>query len=133
MNGKINTLAENVSKIQQVAAEVTAAITNAKNEDQHYKTNHGAIPSSSSTHKLLTIGKRYLVNLLSAKVIVRIQAEGFNGYVVVVVVVVDSYCFGGGYYFILAACFFSLSHILSLCASYGVSVNVVMVSLWRTC
>ena len=114
VNGKINTLAENVGKIQQVAAEVTAAITNAKNEDQHYKTNHGAIPSSSSTHKLLTIGKRYLVNLLSAKVIVRIQAEGFNGYVVVVVV--DSYCFGGGYCVILAACFFLT---LSLCASFG--------------
>jgi hypothetical protein len=25
-------------------------------------------------------GKRYLVDLLSSKVIVRVQAEGFNGY-----------------------------------------------------
>ena len=73
VNGKINTLAENVHKIQEVAHDVMTAITNAKNDDTQYKN------SNSNTNKLYGLGKRYLVNLLSSKIIVRIQAEGFNG------------------------------------------------------
>jgi GLE1-like protein len=75
VNGKVNTLAENVVKIREVAQEVITAITNAKSEDAQYKA------SASTNNKVHAIGKRYLVNLLSSKVIVRIQAEGFNGYV----------------------------------------------------
>ena len=76
VNGKINTLAENVAKIREVVQDVITAITNAKNDDTQYKSNNNN-PSNNS--KLYGLGKRYLVNLLSSKVIVRIQAEGFNG------------------------------------------------------
>ena len=75
VNGKINTLAENVQKIREVAHDVTTAITNAKNDDAQYK----SAPNQNNNNKMYALGKRYLVNLLSSKVIVRIQAEGFNG------------------------------------------------------
>ena len=76
VNGKINTLAENVQKIREVAHDVTTAITNAKNDDAQYKS---APNQNNNNNKMYALGKRYLVNLLSSKVIVRIQAEGFNG------------------------------------------------------
>jgi hypothetical protein len=77
VNGKVNTLAENADKIREVANEVAKAIVQAKAEDESIKEaqNSSAVPPEASR------GKRYLVNLLAEKVIVRAQAEGFNGYV----------------------------------------------------
>ena len=75
VNGKVNTLAENVDKIRSVASEVSAAIAQARTEDEQ---NRAVVPSAPPE---TTRGKRYLVNLLASKVIVRVQAEGFNGYV----------------------------------------------------
>lgn len=78
VNGKVNTLAESVDKIRQVAKEVAQAIQEAKDEDEQLKqeaVGGAAIPPEAMR------GKRYLVDLLSSKVIVRVQAEGFNGYV----------------------------------------------------
>jgi len=74
VNGKVNTLSENVDKIRSVAADVATAIAQAKIEDEQNKAVSNAPPET-------TRGKRYLVNLLASKVIVRVQAEGFNGYV----------------------------------------------------
>lgn len=78
VNGRVNTLAENVDKIGEVAAEVLAAISLARQEDAQAKEQPGATPDMS-------LGKRYILNLLSTKVIVRVQAEGFNGYVILFV------------------------------------------------
>jgi chemotaxis protein histidine kinase CheA len=75
VNGRINTLAENVPKIRHVAQEVEQAIATARQADEANKT-----PSSSKSD-ITILGKRYLVNLLASKVMVRAQAEGFNGYV----------------------------------------------------
>jgi hypothetical protein len=78
VNGRINTLAENVRKIVEVAYEVEQAIVTARQADEANKT-----PSSSKSDVTI-LGKRYLVNLLASKVMVRAQAEGFNGYVVLI-------------------------------------------------
>jgi hypothetical protein len=75
VNGRINTLAENVPKIRHVAQEVEQAIATARQADEANKT------PSSSKNDVTILGKRYLVNLLASKVMVRAQAEGFNGYV----------------------------------------------------
>lgn len=74
VNGRVNTLAENVAKIRLVAAEVLQAVAVARQDDAHAKETPAATPE-------MALGKRYLLNLLAAKVIVRVQAEGFNGYV----------------------------------------------------
>jgi hypothetical protein len=79
VNGRINTLAENVTKIQEVAQDVADAITTARKDDEEIKQQLG---SQLSKRDVTVLGKRYLVNLLSSKVIVRVQAEGFNGYVI---------------------------------------------------
>jgi DNA repair exonuclease SbcCD ATPase subunit len=81
VNGKVNTLAENAEKIREVATEVAKAIAQARVEDESIKeeathNNSSAATSSPEASR----GKRYLVNLLAEKVIVRAQAEGFNGY-----------------------------------------------------
>jgi hypothetical protein len=74
VNGRINTLSESVDKIRHVAQDVIRAISDAPSP-----------PLSSNNHddtvtQLPTMGKQYLIHLLSSKVIVRIQAEGMNGY-----------------------------------------------------
>jgi hypothetical protein len=80
VNGRVNTLAENADKIRQVASEVSDAIAKARAEDEQIKQQlQQGDPNLSSE---MARGKRYLVDLLSSKVIVRVQAEGFNGYVI---------------------------------------------------
>jgi hypothetical protein len=74
VNGRVNTLAENADKIRSVAAEVLEAIAVARKDDAMAKEQQSASPE-------LALGKRYLLNLLASNVIVRVQAEGFNGYV----------------------------------------------------
>jgi hypothetical protein len=76
--GKVNTLTENADKIRSVAAEVSQAIAAARAEDEQVREQNSAgAPGVSSE---MARGKRYLIDLLSSKVIVRVQAEGFNGY-----------------------------------------------------
>jgi hypothetical protein len=77
VNGKVNTLSENTQKIREVANDVSQAIEKARDEDKQAKEqgeegNKGFLPEMAR-------GKRYFVDLLSSKVIVRVQAEGFNG------------------------------------------------------
>jgi hypothetical protein len=75
INGKVNTLSENVDKIRSVASEVSQAIAAARAEDENIKreVQAGNQPPENAR------GKRYLVDLLSSSVIKRVQAEGFNG------------------------------------------------------
>jgi hypothetical protein len=77
VGGKINTLTENADKIRSVASDVSQAIAQTRDEDEQIKQllNSG----SNQVAPEMARGKRYLVDLLSSKVIVRIQAEGFNG------------------------------------------------------
>jgi hypothetical protein len=77
VRGKVNTLSENAGKIQQVAMEVSQAITIARQEDEQMKQalerkDPGVTPDMAR-------GKRYLVDLLASNTIQRVQAEGFNG------------------------------------------------------
>ena len=84
VNGKINTLTENVDRIRSVAAEVSQAIATARHDDDGIKqalaaaSGDGAAAAAAVTPEMGR-GKRYLVDLLSSKVVVRVQAEGFNG------------------------------------------------------
>ena len=80
VNGRVNTLSESVDKIRAVAEEVLQAIHRARQEDEAWKAQSNSNPQQFPPE--LARGKRYLVNLLSSKVIVRAQAEGFNGCVV---------------------------------------------------
>lgn len=77
VRGKINTLSENAAKIQEVASEVSRAITEARAEDEQIKQalerkEPGFTPDMAR-------GKRYLVDLVASNTIQRVQAEGFNG------------------------------------------------------
>jgi hypothetical protein len=77
VNGKVNTLAENVDKIRSVAADVSKAIAEARVEDEQVKKQMQA--GANHLTPEMARGKRFLVDLLASKVIVRVQAEGFNG------------------------------------------------------
>ena len=77
VNGKVNTLAENVDKIRSVAADVSQAIAQARTEDEQIKQQLQA--GAPNVTPEMARGKRYLINLLSEKIVVRVQAEGFNG------------------------------------------------------
>ena len=77
VNGKVNTLSESVDKIRSVAADVSQAIEAARTEDEQVKKQLQAKAPNVSDE--MRLGKRYFVDLLSSKVIVRVQAEGFNG------------------------------------------------------
>lgn len=77
IRGKINTLSENAAKIQEVAAEVSQAITEARSEDETIKQ---ALERGDAGYTAdMARGKRYLVDLLASNTIQRVQAEGFNG------------------------------------------------------
>jgi hypothetical protein len=78
VRGKLNTLAHDAAKIQSVASEISQAISDARQEDEVVKQQIQASGGSSSG---LARGKRYLVDLLASNLIIRVQAEGFNGYV----------------------------------------------------
>jgi len=78
VNGKVNTLS-NAEKVVSVASEVAATIQAAKTEDEQIKQQLAA--KAPNVTPEMAKGKRYLVDLLASKVIVRVQADGFNGYV----------------------------------------------------
>ncbi|KAL9187286.1 hypothetical protein ACHAXT_001389 [Thalassiosira profunda] len=68
VNGKINTLSHDAHKVVEVGRLVSDAIAAAANDD----TNSGGDPVAS-------LGKKYLLDLLCSNLIVRVQADGFNG------------------------------------------------------
>lgn len=77
VRGKVNTLSDNAAKVQEVAMEVSQAITTARQEDEQIKQalerkDPGLTPDMAR-------GKRYLVDLLASNTIQRVQADGFNG------------------------------------------------------
>jgi uncharacterized protein YoxC len=76
VNGKVNTLSENVDKIRQVAQEVSQAIAQAREQDEQMKQQQ---MQQQQMPPEMARGKRYLVDLLASSAIVRAQAEGFNG------------------------------------------------------
>jgi len=68
VNGKINTLAHDEGKIRGVARIVSEAIEAAGRDD-----------AAASGDPVMSMGKKYLLDLLAANLIVRVQADGFNG------------------------------------------------------
>ena len=77
VGGKVNTLAENAEKIKSVASDVSQAIAAAREEDEVIKQQLTA--GNNEFSREMALGKRYLVDLLCSKVMVRVQSEGFNG------------------------------------------------------
>ena len=70
VNGKINTLSHDGHKVLDVAKLVQDAIGNAANDDN---------AAAGGGDPVATLGKKYLLDLLCANLIVRVQADGFNG------------------------------------------------------
>ena len=77
VRGKVNTLSESADKIKSVAFEVGKAIAEARAEDEELKKQLQA--GNTQIAPEMTRGKRYLVDLLASSIMVRVQAEGFNG------------------------------------------------------
>lgn len=77
VNGRVNTLSEDVAKVLAVAADVNQAIAAARQDDAAIKAQIEAGNTQYSPE--MALGKRYFLDLLSSKIIVRVQAEGFNG------------------------------------------------------
>jgi hypothetical protein len=75
--GKLNTLSEDEGKIRSVAAEVGAEIAMSQEEDDNFKRQVQAGDKSIPPEQCR--GKRYFIDLLCSKVVVRIQAESFYG------------------------------------------------------
>ena len=76
-NGKVNTLTEDPVKVRSVAMEVSQAISVARAEDAEAKQRLEAQDPSVTAE--MTRGKRYFLDFLCSKAIVRAQADGFNG------------------------------------------------------
>jgi hypothetical protein len=77
VRGKVNTLSEDASKVQEVAMEVSQAISAARQEDEQIKQRlENKEPGFTSD---MARGKRYMVDLLASNVMQRVQAESFNG------------------------------------------------------
>lgn len=71
VNGKINTLTHDAGKILEVGGAVCDAIENAARDD--------AENSGPRQEPVLSVGKKYLLDLLCSNLVVRVQADGFNG------------------------------------------------------
>lgn len=71
VNGKINTLAHDAGKILEVSRLVCDAVSNAAKDD--------VAAGGSGGDGVMTMGKKYLLDLLCSNLIVRVQADGFNG------------------------------------------------------
>jgi hypothetical protein len=67
VNGKINTLSHEEKKIKEVAGVVVDAIQSAQRDDK------------AGGDEVSKLGKQYLLDLLASNLIVRVQADGFNG------------------------------------------------------
>jgi len=73
VNGKINTLSTDATKIMDVAKCVILAIQQARHDDE--AADSGVVGGDA----VMSMGKRYLLDLLCSNLIVRVQADGFNG------------------------------------------------------
>eukprot|EP00980_Cylindrotheca_fusiformis_P019001 scaffold6374_cov121-Cylindrotheca_fusiformis.AAC.2 len=77
IRGKVNTLSEDARKVQEVAMEVSQAITAAREEDAQIK--HRLEKKEPGITSEMVRGKRYMIDLLASNIMQRIQAESFNG------------------------------------------------------
>ena len=81
--GKLNTLSHDQDKIISVAQDVVRAVQSVIQEDaeirQRLSSMGGGLQTANDTVSVL--GASYFMDLIASNVIVRIQAEGFNGYV----------------------------------------------------
>ena len=75
--GKMNTLSHEKDKVEIVVRHVVEAINTAIQEDIAMRTQMEA--GDTSITKDMARGSRYLMDLIASNVIVRVQAEGFNG------------------------------------------------------
>ena len=73
VNGKINTLSHDKSKILEVASMVDNALNQASNDDSTSSAQGGGGDA------IMSMGHKYLIDLLCSNLIVRVQADGFNG------------------------------------------------------
>ena len=77
--GRVNTLSADVGKVQAVAVELVAAIEQeSKTDDEVEAQLQQNVPGVTPD---MARGKQYFLDLLASTVLVRMQAEGFNGYV----------------------------------------------------
>jgi len=82
--GKLNTLSHDKDKIISIAQDIVQAMHSVIKEDEHIRqqTSMGGGAIIYDTASLL--GTKYFMDLIASNVIVRIQAEGFNGYVKII-------------------------------------------------
>jgi hypothetical protein len=75
--GKMNTLTHEKEKVDTVIQHVSEAINTCVQEDSKLRTEMEN--GNTAITKDMTRGARYLMDLVSSSVLVRVQAEGFNG------------------------------------------------------
>jgi hypothetical protein len=75
--GKLNTLSESAQKVQEVAMEVSQAITVMRQEDKDVA--ERLQRGEQGVTQDMTRGKRYFLDLLASNSMSRVQAETFNG------------------------------------------------------
>ncbi|KAL3811417.1 LOW QUALITY PROTEIN: hypothetical protein ACHAXA_005318 [Cyclostephanos tholiformis] len=75
VNGRINTLSHDVDKVMEVSNAVIDALDNASRDDDIAARGGGG----GMVDPASTMGRRYLLDLLCSNLIVRVQADGFNG------------------------------------------------------
>jgi len=81
VRGRLNTLSHEADKIRAVSSDVVNAVNAARAEDEQIKSQleeTGTLADGGLSPDMGR-GKRYLLDLLCSNVIVRVQAEGFNG------------------------------------------------------
>jgi hypothetical protein len=81
VRGRLNTLSHEADKIRAVSSDVVNAVNAARAEDDQIKSRLEGTGASADggLSPDMARGKRYLLDLLCSNVIVRVQAEGFNG------------------------------------------------------
>jgi hypothetical protein len=75
--GKMNTLAHDKAKVEGVTMQVIEALKACSDEDLALRQQMQA--GDTSITRETTRGSRYLMDLIASTVVVRVQAEGFNG------------------------------------------------------
>lgn len=75
--GKMNTLSHDKSKIENVTNDIVQAIQQSKTDDDGIK--QQIQNGNNGYSREMARGTKYLMDLIASTVIVRIQAEGFNG------------------------------------------------------
>ncbi len=75
--GKMNTLSHDREKVVTVVNQVVEAIKHSVDEDIALRQQMQA--GNTAIQKEMARGSRYLIDLIASTVVVRVQAEGFNG------------------------------------------------------